>query len=238
MAGLYGADSSLINRLPKQWYAQQDGATRQLKEMYGVAGGVNRKVFNRDIIAKYKSFSSTAYTVYPNGDENYPTNIPPRNYSTESMLDIGGYISSGTSSNYGESGYTNLKASIDDGNIYTGQSLLQIKGPISITATGKSRQPTIKVAYWTISAYSGSTYLGSTQLNMFGEFPLDLGGTTINMDRVFQAPSISSNPTNYEISISIDYKIGGGSTDTTVQMQIPWSAFTWLPVGSPLTYQP
>lgn len=47
MAGLYGASGG-VNHLPRQWNASAAAVNRDIKEVYGVSGGANRKIFSRD----------------------------------------------------------------------------------------------------------------------------------------------------------------------------------------------
>jgi len=45
LAGIYGLDAG-VNRLPKKWIAPVGGVNKELKEIYSVSGGVNRKIFS------------------------------------------------------------------------------------------------------------------------------------------------------------------------------------------------
>ena len=47
MPGLYAPDGG-VNRLPKKWITSVGGVNKELKELYGVAAGVNRKVFSAE----------------------------------------------------------------------------------------------------------------------------------------------------------------------------------------------
>ena len=228
-AGLYGfADG--VNRQIKKLYAPVDGVNREIKELWAVKDGVNRKISNADVIAKYSSGFNAQYIERSDGSTSYKSDGTYYNNTTTDGINITSTLSAQSSSSRWES-LTYIAFVINDPNSYSGQPVLRINGPL-VLSSSSSYKPYILNGTCEVQAVDGTN-----NVRPFVEFPISSALGTINLDQTIVMPTFSTTPNAYSLAFMVRYRVGAGSS-TSLTAQIPWSAFTWLPAGRSLVYQP